>query len=59
MTPGPVTLTGQHVRIEPLTATHVADLALVAVEPEMWAYLPARAPRDETEVAAWIAGALA
>lgn len=59
MTPGPVTLTGQHVRIEPLTATHVADLASVAVEPEMWAYLPARAPRDETEVAAWIAGALA
>lgn len=39
MTPGHVTLTGQHVRIEPLTATHVADLALVAVEPEMWAYL--------------------
>ncbi len=59
MAPGHVTLTGQHVRIEPLTATHVADLALVAVEPEMWAYLPARASRDETEVAAWIAGALA
>ena len=32
----PITLTGRHVRLEPLTEAHVADLCLVGLEPSLW-----------------------
>jgi RimJ/RimL family protein N-acetyltransferase len=35
----PVTLTGKVVRLEPLTVDHVADLARVGLEPEIWHYM--------------------
>lgn len=36
----PVTLTGGHVRLEPLTAAHADALAAVAVDPELWRWSP-------------------
>ena len=59
MQPEPVTLSGQCVRLEPLALGHAADLAVVAAEPEIWHYMPARAPRNEAEVTALIEQALA
>ena len=32
----PITLTGQHVRLEPLAEAHVPDLSLVGLEPSIW-----------------------
>lgn len=36
----PVTLTGDHVRLEPLQAAHVPDLWTAAQYPEIWKYMP-------------------
>ena len=33
---GPVILEGRHVRLEPLTRKHRADLATVALDPDLW-----------------------
>lgn len=35
----PITLTGHHVRLEPLTEAHVPDLAAVGLDPEIWRYM--------------------
>ena len=32
----PITLTGRHVRLEPLSEAHVPDLCLVGLEPSIW-----------------------
>jgi len=32
----PITLTGRHVRLEPLAEAHVPDLCLVGLEPSIW-----------------------
>ena len=32
----PITLTGLHVRLEPLAEAHVPDLCLVGLEPSLW-----------------------
>ena len=36
-----MTLSGAHVRLEPLSLAHVADLARVGLEPELWRLQPA------------------
>jgi RimJ/RimL family protein N-acetyltransferase len=36
----PVTLTGTHVRLEPLTLDHVDGLARVGLDPELWRWIP-------------------
>ena len=36
----PVTLTGRHVRLEPLRAEHVPALARVGLAPELWRWIP-------------------
>lgn len=36
----PVTLTGKHVRLEPLTLDHVDGLARVGLDPELWRWIP-------------------
>jgi len=36
----PVTLTGRHVRLEPLRAEHVPALARVGLAPEIWRWIP-------------------
>lgn len=35
----PITLAGQHVRLEPLTEAHVPDLAAVGLDPDIWRYM--------------------
>ncbi len=57
--PADVVLTGRHVRIEPLAARHVADLAASAAgDEEVWRWLPAF-PLDEAGVAEVVTTALA
>jgi N-acetyltransferase len=36
----PVTLTGKHVRLEPLTLNHVDGLARAGLDPELWRWIP-------------------
>ncbi|MFE2723251.1 GNAT family N-acetyltransferase [Kitasatospora sp. NPDC059327] len=49
--PAPVTLTGRHVRLEPLRRDHLADLwAAVGPDPEVWRWIPFTAPATEEEL---------
>ena len=57
--PAPTTLTGSHVRIEPLGLEHVEGLAAAtAGDEEVWRWLPAF-PADEAELRALVGTALA
>jgi RimJ/RimL family protein N-acetyltransferase len=42
MKAGAVTLTGRHVRLEPLAESHAKDLAEVGRDEEIWRYMPRR-----------------
>jgi RimJ/RimL family protein N-acetyltransferase len=53
----PVTLEGQHVRLEPLSRAHHAGLAEVGLEPELWRWIPVPVQTPE-EMAAYIETAL-
>jgi len=44
----PVTLSGQHVRLEPLSATHHDDLVLAVQDGELWNHWYTAIPRPET-----------
>ncbi|WP_329582452.1 GNAT family N-acetyltransferase [Kitasatospora sp. NBC_01250] len=58
-TPAPVTLTGSHVRLEPLGRHHVADLFAVAhKDEEVFRWLSWSAPQHESDVAAIVEGYL-
>ncbi|MFD0277791.1 GNAT family N-acetyltransferase [Kitasatospora sp. NPDC127111] len=51
--PAPVTLTGRHVRLEPLVRDHLADLwATVGPDPDVWRWIPFAAPTNEEELGA-------
>lgn len=53
----PVTLTGRHVRLEPLSRAHLDGLADVAFDPAIWRYTIAR-PTDLPALEAWLDAAL-
>jgi N-acetyltransferase len=53
----PVVLEGQRVRLEPLRADHLDDLAEVAFDEALWRYTLAR-PTDRAALEAWLEGAL-
>jgi RimJ/RimL family protein N-acetyltransferase len=59
MHPQPITLTGRHVRLEPLTLRHAPDL-LVAVraDVEIWEWLPVEPPMDPVAMEEYIQTAL-
>lgn len=38
----PVTLAGRHVRLEPLAPAHLDGLAAIALDPEIWRWMPLR-----------------
>lgn len=57
MQPTPVTLTGPHVRLEPLARSHAADLLLVGAEADIWRYLPRAAPLALGDIETWIEAA--
>ncbi|MEU6232252.1 GNAT family protein [Kitasatospora sp. NPDC047058] len=49
--PEPVTLTGRHVRLEPLDRGHLADLwANVGPDPDVWRWIPFAEPTSEAEL---------
>ncbi|WP_406090754.1 GNAT family N-acetyltransferase [Kitasatospora purpeofusca] len=53
--PAPITLTGRHVRLEPLGRRHLSDLwAAVGPDHEVWRWVPFSAPTSEEELGAMI-----
>ena len=54
----PVALEGSRVRLEPLELSHVARLAEVALDPELWQWTLAR-PTDAAGIQAWAEAAIA
>src|SRR5437763_16535223 len=57
MVVGPVVLEGEHVRLEPLEETHLAGLATVGPDPELWRWVPTPV-RTIEEMAGYIETAL-
>ncbi len=56
--PRPVTLSGTHVRLEPLRREHAAELFPVAHEDDIWRLMLIPMPREVGELERWIASAL-
>jgi len=54
----PFTLTGRHVRLEPLTPDHLGALAGVLLSEELWRWLP-RPVKSSADLQLWIEEALA
>ena len=54
----PVVLEGDRVRLEPLRADHLEDLALVAFDPPLWRWT-IMGPQDEAGLRRWVETALA
>ncbi|MHC4922871.1 MAG: GNAT family N-acetyltransferase [Planctomycetota bacterium] len=52
--PAPVTLTGHHVRLEPLAEAHAEGLFAVTGPVEGWKYMPRPGFSDVEDVKAWI-----
>jgi RimJ/RimL family protein N-acetyltransferase len=57
MAVSPVTLLGMHVRLEPLAKAHLAGLAEVGLDQELWRWIPTPV-RTREEMAAYIETAL-
>lgn len=53
----PVTLDGRLVRLEPMSRSHLDDLARVAMDPAIWRWTIAR-PTDRTTLEAWMSTAM-
>jgi RimJ/RimL family protein N-acetyltransferase len=56
--PRPVTLSGRHVRLEPLRREHAAELFPVAHEDDIWRLMLVPMPREIAELERWIGAAL-
>ncbi len=52
--PGPVILTGRHVRIEPIGPKHAADLLEAGRDEAVWRYMPVPPPKTLEDSRAWI-----
>ncbi len=50
----PVVLTGQFVRLEPLTEDHTAGLAVVGLEDSIWEYMPYGLMRNDSDIRRWV-----
>jgi N-acetyltransferase len=50
----PITLTGSHVRLEPLSEEHVLDLAAVGCDDRIWEFLVYGKIRTEKEMRGWV-----
>ncbi|MEU9043097.1 MULTISPECIES: GNAT family protein [unclassified Kitasatospora] len=58
--PAPITLTGRHIRLEPLERRHLAELwAAVGYDPEVWRWVPTHTPATEEELGAFLETRLA
>ena len=56
--PRPVTLTGKHVRLEPLRREHAGELFPVAHDDDIWRLMLVPMPSDPAALERWIAAAL-
>ena len=52
----PVTLTGEHVILEPAADRHLPDLLAAAADPDVWTWMPWRRPTDADQLAALLEG---
>ena len=52
----PVTLSGEHVILEPASDRHLPDLLAAAADPDVWTWMPWRRPTDADELAALLEG---
>jgi len=50
----PVTLTGRVIRLEPLSLTHVPDLALAGQDENIWRYMLYGTVRNEDDMRHWV-----
>ena len=50
----PVTLTGQNVRLEPLSEAHVKGLAAIGMEESIWQYMVYGPIRSEDDIRRWV-----
>lgn len=50
----PITLSGSHVRLEPLSEEHVPDLAAVGCDDRIWEFLVYGKIRTEKEMRGWV-----
>jgi len=50
----PVILTGNLIRLEPLSLAHVPELAAVGCEPEIWRYMLYGDIKNEADLRAWV-----
>ena len=57
--PRPVVLRGRHVRLEPLSRTHAADLLRAGSDPDIWRYMPRGPLHDRADIDRFIAEAVA
>lgn len=54
----PVTLEGRWVRLEPMRLGHLAGLTGVALDPEIWRFMPVL-PSDDADMERWVLSSLA
>lgn len=59
MTVTPLTLTGRHVRLEPVSPQHIDGLFAIGQEPEDWRYMPRPCLQSRQDAAQWVDEALA
>jgi RimJ/RimL family protein N-acetyltransferase len=50
----PITLTGRHVRLEPLSEAHIPDLTLAGMDESIWRYMLYGAIRSEDDMRRWV-----
>jgi RimJ/RimL family protein N-acetyltransferase len=50
----PVVLTGQHVRLEPLSEAHIPGLAVVGADPTIWQFMPYGDMSSPEKIGAWV-----
>ncbi len=50
----PVTLTGKHVRLEPLSEEHVPGLTAIGIDDEIWRLMPYGPMRGEDDIRRWV-----
>ncbi len=54
----PVTLTGEWVRLEPLSLEHVPGLVAIGLDDSIWQYMPYGLMHNEADIRGWVLGIL-
>jgi len=54
MTVAPVTLTGQYVRLEPLSEQHIGGLASIGLDDDIWKFMVYGSMQTEDDIGRWV-----